>query len=289
MKNAKQPSSRVWKVQASGVSLKVPLFARSHPEWPPTNPAAGKKNWRDVALFRRRIRMYDCRATQGKKQDMDETKDSLRTIFNAAAELEDAAERAACLDHACGGDAEMRQSIEKLLQAHSAACSFFGGGTEATVLLPVTEKPGDRIGRYKILQQIGEGGCGVVYMAEQEEPVRRRVALKVIKLGMDTKSVITRFEAERQALAMMDHPNIAKVLDGGATEAGRPYFVMELVRGIKITEYCDEAKLSTRERLDLFIKVCQAIQHAHQRASFTETSSPRTFWSPSTTAWPCRR
>ena len=106
---------------------------------------------------------------------------------------------------------------------------------------------------------------GVVYMAEQEEPVRRRVALKIIKLGMDTKSVIARFEAERQALAMMDHPNIAKVLDGGATDAGRPYFVMELVRGVKITEYCDEARLSTRERLDLFIQVCQAIQHAHQK------------------------
>jgi serine/threonine protein kinase len=129
----------------------------------------------------------------------------------------------------------------------------------------VTEKTGDRIGRYKLLQTIGEGGCGVVYMAEQEEPVRRRVALKVIKLGMDTKQVIARFEAERQALAMMDHPNIAKVLDAGATEAGRPYFVMELVRGIKITDYCDQNNLPTRDRLDLFIKVCQAIQHAHQK------------------------
>ena len=111
--------------------------------------------------------------------------------------------------------------------------------------MPLAEKPGDRIGRYKLLQQIGEGGCGVVYMAEQEEPVRRRVALKVIKLGMDTKQVIARFEAERQALALMDHPNIAKVLDAGATETGRPYFVMELVRGVQITEYCDENKLST--------------------------------------------
>ena len=137
---------------------------------------------------------------------------------------------------------------------------------EPSALQPVpAEKPGDRIGRYKLLQQIGEGGCGVVYMAEQEEPVRRRVALKVIKLGMDTKSVIARFEAERQALALMDHPNIAKVLDAGATETGRPYFVMELVRGIKITDYCDQNNLSTRERLDLFIQVCQAIQHAHQK------------------------
>jgi len=115
------------------------------------------------------------------------------------------------------------------------------------------------------LQQIGEGGCGVVYMAEQEEPVRRRVALKVIKLGMDTKQVIARFEAERQALALMDHPNIAKVLDAGATETGRPYFVMELVRGVKITEFCDENNLPTAERLKLFIQVCQAIQHAHQK------------------------
>ena len=128
-----------------------------------------------------------------------------------------------------------------------------------------TEKPGDRIGRYKLLQQIGEGGCGVVYMAEQEEPVRRRVALKVIKLGMDTKQVIARFEAERQALALMDHPNIAKVLDAGATDTGRPFFVMELVRGIKITDYCDQNDLSTKERLDLFIQVCRAIQHAHQK------------------------
>ncbi len=128
-----------------------------------------------------------------------------------------------------------------------------------------SEQPGDRIGRYKLLQLIGEGGCGAVYMAEQQEPVRRRVALKVIKLGMDTKQVIARFEAERQALAMMDHPNIAKVLDAGATENGRPYFVMELVRGIKITEYCDQNRLDTEQRLGLFVQVCQAIQHAHQK------------------------
>src|SRR3989449_905809 len=129
----------------------------------------------------------------------------------------------------------------------------------------ITEKPGDLIGRYKLLQKIGEGGCGVVYMAEQEEPVRRRVALKVIKLGMDTRQVVARFEAERQALALMDHPNIAKVLDAGATDTGRPYFVMELVRGIRITDYCDQNNLSTRERLDLFVQICHAIQHAHQK------------------------
>jgi serine/threonine protein kinase/tetratricopeptide (TPR) repeat protein len=131
--------------------------------------------------------------------------------------------------------------------------------------IPPTEKAGDRIGRYKLLQAIGEGGCGVVYMAEQSEPVRRRVALKVIKLGMDTRQVVARFEAERQALALMDHPNIAKVLDAGATDTGRPYFVMELVRGIRITEYCDKNNLPTPKRLELFVQVCRAIQHAHQR------------------------
>jgi tRNA A-37 threonylcarbamoyl transferase component Bud32/tetratricopeptide (TPR) repeat protein len=137
--------------------------------------------------------------------------------------------------------------------------------TDAPLVEPLAEKAGDHINRYKLLQEIGEGGCGTVYMAEQEQPVRRRVALKVIKLGMDTKQVIARFEAERQALAMMDHPNIAKVLDAGATETGRPFFVMELVRGVPITEYCDQNNLSTHQRLDLFIHVCQAIQHAHQK------------------------
>src|SRR5205823_13740208 len=130
---------------------------------------------------------------------------------------------------------------------------------------PVDAAVGVTIGRYKLLERVGEGGCGVVYVAEQTEPVRRRVALKVIKLGMDTKQVVARFEAERQALALMDHYNIAKVLDGGATDSGRPYFVMELVRGNKITEYCDENELSTRERLELFIQVCLAVQHAHQK------------------------
>src|SRR5205814_1277410 len=128
-----------------------------------------------------------------------------------------------------------------------------------------SEQLGDRIGRHKLLQQIGEGGCGVVYMAEQSEPVRRQVALKVIKLGMDTKSVIARFEAERQALALMDHPHIAKVLDAGATASGRPYFVMELVKGLPITHYCDQHQLNPRERLELFVHVCQAVQHAHQK------------------------
>jgi serine/threonine protein kinase len=130
---------------------------------------------------------------------------------------------------------------------------------------PPTEKPSDRIGRYKLLEQIGEGGCGIVYVAEQQEPVRRRVALKIIKLGMDTRQVIARFEAERQALALMDHPNIAKVLDAGATDSGRPYFVMDLVKGVSITHYCDENNLTAEQRLRLFVQVCNAIQHAHQK------------------------
>jgi serine/threonine protein kinase len=189
-------------------------------------------------------------------------------VFNAARRLP-AGERAAYLDQACAGDAALRQRVEELLQAGDAAGDFLESPAAVpgrkNLLTTPAEKPGDRIGRYKLLQQIGEGGCGVVYMAEQEEPVRRRVALKVIKLGMDTRSVIARFEAERQALALMDHANIAKVLDAGATDTGRPYFVMELVRGIKITDYCDQNDLSTKERLDLFIQVCRAIQHAHQK------------------------
>jgi serine/threonine protein kinase len=180
-------------------------------------------------------------------------------FFSAARRLP-VGERAAYLAEACAGDAVLLKRVEQLLEASEEAGNFLARPSA----IP-GNKPGDRIGRYKLLQQIGEGGCGVVYMAEQEEPVRRRVALKVIKLGMDTKSVIARFEAERQALALMDHPNIAKVLDAGATETGGPFFVMELVRGIKITDYCDQNNLSTEERLDLFIQICRAIQHAHQK------------------------
>ena len=205
-------------------------------------------------------------------------------LFQTAAQLT-GAERAAFLDGACHGDPALRQRLEALLAGHRAAeFAAPAGNAEpnrpvvalehaATVLISeldrsvaaVEEILGTTIGPYKLRETIGEGGCGTVYVADQEKPVRRRVALKVIKLGMDTREVIARFEAERQALAMMDHPNIAKVLDAGATSAGRPYFVMELVRGTKITDYCDQAHLSTKERLDLFIKVCQAIQHAHQK------------------------
>ncbi len=174
-------------------------------------------------------------------------------------------ERNGFLDRACADDPALRARLAALLIANDEAESFFASVAPQRPALTADEKPGDRIGRYKLLQKIGEGGCGAVYMAEQEEPVRRRVALKVIKLGMDTKEVVARFEAERQALALMDHPNIARALDAGATEAGRPFFVMELVRGIPITRYCDEESLPAASRLRLFVQVCHAIQHAHEK------------------------
>ena len=157
--------------------------------------------------------------------------------------------RAGYLDGACGEDHTLRQEVEALLKSRLEAVAREAeplGEMPPTpaVVVPVVEKPGDRIGRYRLLQKVGEGGFGVVYLAEQEEPVQRRVALKIIKLGMDTRSVVARFEAERQALALMDHPNIAKVLDGGATSSGRPYFVMDLVKGVRITDYCNQEKLS---------------------------------------------
>jgi len=193
-------------------------------------------------------------------------------LFKQALLKHSPAERAAWLDEACQGEPALRARLELLLEGHFNAQGFLDTlpqpRAQTRLVRPageLTEKPGDRIGRYKLLQEIGEGGCGVVYMAQQEEPVRRRVALKVIKLGMDTKQVIARFEAERQALALMDHPNIAKVLDGGATDTGRPFFVMELVRGTKITDYCDQNNLKTEQRLELFVQVCNAIQHAHQK------------------------
>ena len=206
-------------------------------------------------------------------------KKNVETIFSSALQRTSAGERTAYLDGACGDDAALRARVEELLRAHEEADTFLsrptaearvvatpsGGSGDSSAAGPSKEGPGTRIGRYKLLQQIGEGGFGEVYMAEQEEPVRRKVALKIIKLGMDTKQVIGRFEAERQALAMMDHPNIAKVLDAGATATGRPYFVMELVKGIAFTEYCDKNNLSTRARLALFVPVCNAIQHAHNK------------------------
>jgi eukaryotic-like serine/threonine-protein kinase len=188
----------------------------------------------------------------------------LEEIFSAARDLP-AQARTAFLRRACGGDAALRQQADSLLAAHEQAGQFLQPTVALSAPSALAGKSGDRIGRYKLLEQIGEGGFGVVWMAEQEEPVRRRVALKIIKLGMDTKEVVARFEAERQALAMMEHPNIARVFDGGATDTGRPYFVMELVKGIPITSYCDAIKLAPRERLELFMQVCQAVQHAHQK------------------------
>ncbi|MCA9276529.1 MAG: serine/threonine protein kinase [Phycisphaerales bacterium] len=201
----------------------------------------------------------------------------IETIFETARQL-DPELRGAYLDRACGSNQELRAEVDRLL----AADDHLGAFLESDVFDPDATLPdlppsaaqtssqpaeaaGDQMGNYKLLQQIGEGGFGTVWMAEQREPVRRRVALKIIKLGMDTKQVIARFEAERQALAMMDHPNIAKVFDAGMTETGRPYFVMEYIKGIPILQYCDHEKVDTRGRLDLFTKVCHAIQHAHQK------------------------
>jgi serine/threonine protein kinase len=221
---------------------------------------------------------------------MAKTTQQEEALFDAARNLASPVARRAFLDQACAGDSELRGRIEALLESEEEADKFFddalkfrnapfeklpgapgknpvenGESESASTEFSFAEGLGKRIGRYKLLQKIGEGGGGVVFMAEQEEPVRRRVALKVIKLGMDTKNVIARFEAERQALAMMDHTNIARVLDAGATETGRPYFVMELVRGTKITEYCDKNNVDNRQRLDLFTQICHAIQHAHQK------------------------
>src|SRR4051794_7193006 len=195
------------------------------------------------------------------------------TIFSAARQIVgDPDARAAFLAKACEGDEALRARVEALLTVHDGSQSFLqppaAAGLETdlsldpTILLP---PPGTMIGRYKLLQPIGEGGYGVVFMAEQTTPVQRKVALKIIKAGMDTRHVIARFEAERQALALMDHPNIAKVFDAGMTDTGRPYFVMELVKGVPITKYCDTHRIEPRERLELFVQVCQAVQHAHQK------------------------
>jgi serine/threonine protein kinase len=186
-----------------------------------------------------------------------------RSIFEAALEKGSPQERAAYLDQACGSDAGLRREVESLLVAHERLGNLLLSATAAEPA--VTERPGTLIGAYKLMEQIGEGGMGLVFVAEQQHPVRRKVALKVIKPGMDTRQVVARFEAERQALALMDHPNIAHVFDGGETASGRPYFVMELVKGVPITEYCDGGQVPIRERLGLFVDVCQAVQHAHQK------------------------
>src|SRR3954454_4236839 len=192
-------------------------------------------------------------------------------IFHVARKIEGPEARAAYLDQVCGEDRRLRGEVEILLSAYDRERSFLESPAveppEASTAAwsPWTEGPGATIGPYKLREQIGEGGMGVVYVAEQHQPVRRKIALKVIKPGMDSRQVVARFEAERQALAMMDHPNIARVFDGGTTDSGRPYFVMELVRGLPITEYCDAERLSIPGRLELFVLVCRAVQHAHQK------------------------
>lgn len=191
----------------------------------------------------------------------------VETIFARAIEIESDIARAAYLEAACDNDQVLRNDVESLLEAYARG-GFLespASGLEATLDISTAEKSGTQIGPYKLREQIGEGGMGTVFVAEQEKPLRRKVALKLIKPGMDTKSVIARFEAERQALAMMDHPSIAKVLDAGTTESGRPYFAMELVKGVPITDYCDTNQLTISERLDLFVQVSHAIQHAHQK------------------------
>lgn len=187
-----------------------------------------------------------------------------KSIFLKALEQHSPSKWEAFLDGACGDDADLREQVEKLLEAHQSSDAFVDQKTETLGQAPV-EQEGTQIGRFKLLQRIGDGGFGVVYMAAQTAPIKRNVAVKIIKPGMDTKEVIARFEAERQALAVMDHANIAHIFDGGTTESGRPYFAMELVKGVCITEYCDQNNLNTAERLKLFTQVCQAVQHAHQK------------------------
>lgn len=198
---------------------------------------------------------------------MEQTILSVENILAEAVEIAPA-DRQAFVEKACGGNAELRAKVERLLANHDQAGSFLEHPAAVldTVALPANlVAVGARVGPYKLLEIIGEGGMGVVFLAEQQEPVRRQVALKVIKPGMDSKQIVARFEAERQALALMDHPNIAKVLDAGAIDTGRPYFVMELVHGIAITDYCDQARLTVRQRLDVFMQVCRAVQHAHTK------------------------
>src|SRR5262245_34725246 len=198
---------------------------------------------------------------------MDQTNDA-RSIFLEIVEKAPRQRWAESLDQACGDNEQLRFEVQRLLNAHEVVGSFMdrpAADSQFTIDRRIAEGPGTVIGPYKLLQQIGEGGMGVVFMAEQTEPIQRTVALKSIKPRMDTRQVIARFEAERQALALMDHPNIAKVLDAGMTDTGRPYVVMDLVKGVPITHYCDEKQLSLRERLELLLPVCQAVQHAHQK------------------------
>src|SRR5262249_16934315 len=200
---------------------------------------------------------------------MGERCNQAKAIFLAAVDEQAPDRWPAFLEQACSGDVVLRAEVEKLLRAQAEMGSFHEASRAAqreTVDAPIAERPGTTVGPYKLLQEIGEGSFGIVFMAEQQEPIRRTVALKILKPGMDTRQVVARFESERQALALMDHPNIARVLDAGATDSGRPYFVMELVKGVPITEFCDTNGLPPEARLRLFIDVCRAIEHAHHKA-----------------------
>src|SRR5262245_41941024 len=201
---------------------------------------------------------------------MDISAPSAKDLFDHAVEIESPSDRDAYLDQVCAGLPELRAKVEALLLAYEAAGSFLESPAiphDTTSDKPTATDVAGMVlaGRYKLLEEIGEGGMGTVWLAQQTEPVKRLVAVKLIKAGMDSKAVLARFEAERQALALMDHPNIARVLDGGTTDAGRPYFVMDLVKGVPITRYCDEHRLTPRQRLGLFVPICQAVQHAHQK------------------------
>jgi serine/threonine protein kinase len=221
-----------------------------------------------VVLFARMTHCILSNQDRTREAAMVERQASEKSIFLEALEIASPEERASYVEAACGGDQHLREEVEALLRAYDRPRRLLDSPGSLTPTVghePLTERVGSLVGAYKLMEQIGEGGMGVVYVAEQTQPVRRKVALKIVKPGMDTRQVVARFEAERQALAMMDHPNIAKVLDGGTTASGRPYFVMELVRGLPITEYCDAERLSIRQRLELFVLVCRAVQHAHQK------------------------
>jgi eukaryotic-like serine/threonine-protein kinase len=210
---------------------------------------------------------------------MPDPNDRAKAVFRRAVELDDANARAAFVANACANDRQLKARVNALLQKHADAIVEKKAVNPATSDFRSDEPASDRTadyhsggvpglvigGRYKLVKRIGEGGMGAVWLAQQAKPVKRPVAIKLIKPGMDSKQVLARFEAERQALALMDHPNIAKVFDAGTTAAGRPYFVMELVKGQPITAYCDAHRLTLRQRLELFVPVCQAIQHAHQK------------------------
>jgi serine/threonine protein kinase/WD40 repeat protein len=200
---------------------------------------------------------------------MQSTTHALESILVTAVEMDSEAERRRFVDQACAGDAELKRRVEKLIENYFRAGAFLESPAADLLAtleeMAVSERPGTVVGQYRLLEQIGEGGFGIVFLAEQQQPVRRQVALKVLKPGMDSRQVIARFEAERQALALMDHPNIARVVDAGQTGSGRPYFVMDLVEGLPITEHCDQARLTPRARLELFVDVCRAVQHAHQK------------------------